>query len=295
MSYKTIENLDMFMNYLDEKQIPSLWKEYTQFIRKPNLSFPNNITINITNMIGDEVKSLNYGSLIYLGDNKFEFNIEQAVVRQKFKPILYHEFTHIVDMIILNPYKNGDMKPFVKTCSTISEIRAEYVAYVINTGLKSITDSTILPDDTIVISEQNTIKEEILKNQKAILECLSSLNTYQKSDDTNINEQINNILKQVLYYIGFCLFISNHTNLTIDNDPILEKGSYIFGEDFYDFFDLSDNVPLSIDELDTDIALDYFEIFKDCFLYYRNHFCKDNRDKVVDAVVDLFSDFISKL
>lgn len=260
-----IDISDLLQDDVLKDVILSTWKEYTNFIEKPGLSFPNNIVFKFFDYKKNpEIKE--NAHVINLNNGNFEFLIEQLFVRDK--STLYHEFTHIMDMIML--HHPGDIKEFDKMYSTITETRSDYISYMYDSGLKSISDKTLISSNSIIQSKHSSIGDCIQKESEKMTKYLSSLEPQNICHNKKSLADVIFVQKQLQYYLGFCLFIKKHTNIPINN-TILLKATSIFGDKIYEIFEMCERIPLNMNDIsenDIDFAIKYSALFKESYLYY---------------------------
>lgn len=276
------EAMSFLLEGINKEPILSMWNEYTKFIEKPNIPFPNNIEFKFT--LENPNGYTNDSSVSYIGDGKFEFFIRQKTMRNKV--VMFHEFTHIMDLLVIN--KPEDIDNFLKTYNAISETRAEYLSYLFNAGLTNISDEEVVPYNKILAMEQDTVENVILSRQKEMFDLFSMLEDIKSLDDTDLINKLNLVLKGIQYYLGFCLFIEYHTDISVNNENILKKASQLFGDYIYNVFDISDDISLSMDETDMELANDYYNAFKICSVYFCSRLLPDiikKNPKVIDMII----------
>lgn len=286
MAKKDNQEID-FQYVVSMQLIKQTWTEYTKFIGKPGIAFPSNITLKFPNTIDENSTIKELSHFNYIGNDSFELLVEQAVVRDK--PTLYHEFTHVINIDILNcSFETDD---FLNIYSAITENRADYIMYMFKYGLKSISDTTILTN--------SIINENVDSVQKKLKEQLISINP-QNITDEEMKQKLIFVLKQIQYYIGFYLFVKKHTNVPINNEDILSQASELFGDNIVKFFQLADKIPLSMKEINEDeiqFAEEYSKIFRRCYIYYCSKFQREKTANNTDAfsiLGNIISNFFSQ-
>ena len=103
-----------------------------------------------------------------------------------------------------------------------------------------------------------------------MIKYLSSLEPQNKSNNKQTLADVMFVQKQLQYYLGFCLFIKKHTNIPTNN-TILLKAASIFGDKTYAIFDMSEKIPLNMNDIsenDIDFAIKYSTLFKESYQYY---------------------------
>lgn len=242
-----------------------LFKEYLSFICYDSLEFPANVEIRTFN--GFQSKKYNQGSLhIPEKDNEpYVLSLEQMAVINKSKEVLYHEFTHMMDYVIINNHVSFDDR--LNNFSFIGEVRAKYVEYLYRAGFKNITDNKLLNGASIILSDftykPDTLSLEIEKYNNKIINDIDSLHT-----------DFFNIIRQISYYIGFVIFVEKHSDVIIDISPIIEKLSCALGKDIKTLIEYCKTIPLDFNPINKAILITAGDIERSMYQYYIDNHLK---------------------
>lgn len=242
-----------------------LFKEYLSFICYDPLEFPTNVEIKPFN--GFQSKEHNLGLLrIPEKDNEpYILYLEQLAIVNKNKEILYHEFTHMMDFVIINNHISFEDK--LHNFSFISEVRAKYIEYLYRAGFKNIADNKLLDGTSIILSnftyKSDTLSFEIKKYYNKIINDINSL--YDDFFD---------VIKQISYYIGFIVFVEKHSNMLIDITQITEKLSYALGKDIETLIKYCKTIPLDFQPIDRSTLITAGTIERSMHQYYIDNHLK---------------------
>lgn len=271
-NYKnTTSNSDLLLSDVVYHQfILSVWAEYVKFVEIPNTPFPSNIEIIFCDNTNNDSQTRELAKLVLDDENNdnFNFYIERQLATSTL--LLYHEFTHIVDKVILKQPIGS--KILTGISSSILEIRAEYIMCLYDAGLKSISDDTLLTKENTLSSDGTSLRDEIYSKQKEILGYISSIEPDNITNKDDIVSKIAFVYNQLQYYLGFCLFIEDKTDMTVVNDNIISRALPLLGNNIYDIFNLAYEIPTTMEIIDEDFIVQYGKLFFDCVLYYKRKF-----------------------
>lgn len=246
-----------------KKTTKKVFKEYLSFICYDNIDFPENVKINTFN--GYQSKGREFGGLVIPNNSEelYVLNLEQMAVAAMHKEILYHEFTHIMDNVIINTHISFENK--LHNLHFLSEVRAKYIEYLFRAGFKDVKDNKRLNSKSLVLSDlvfkPISFTSEIERYNNKIINDINSIS------DKNFFDVIN----QIYYYIGFAVFAEKHSDSTIDFTPIIEKLSPMLGDTIQELIESSKMIPLDFNQIEQNVVTTIGNIEKSIYQYYINN------------------------
>ncbi len=252
--------------------VKTKFDDYINFINYQHIDFPQNIDFHFYNGLTDRKEFIGQ---VYVPDNdnqNYTLTLDQIDCITNKKDVVFHEFTHIMDYLIINKDLPFDEK--LSTIRYISEIRATYIEYFARCNINQYDNSILLPSNTILFSgakfKQITLDEEVICYQDKIIKCI------QQSDKRNAKDS-SDILVKLAYYMGFVLFIQKHTHIQIDSSNIIQLLSDRFGESVELFFNSKDIIPLNFSPIDIKILHLIKDIENLMINYYIEKFIRPHR------------------
>ena len=243
-----------------------IFKEYLLFIGYEDIDFPENVEIKTFN--GYQSKEYNFGQLkIPNNENDlYTLNLEQLAVANKCKEILYHEFTHMMDYVIINNHISFENK--LNNFSFPSEVRAKYIELAYRANFQNIKDDKRLTENSLLLSDF-TYKPIALKFEieKLNTKILNEINDYIESDFLGV-------MTQVYYYIGFMNFVEKHSDIIIDTAPVINALSLKLGNTIQQLFDSRKIIPLDFQPIELSILTSIGNTVNSMYQYYINNHLK---------------------
>lgn len=243
-----------------------IFKEYLLFIDYDSIDFPENVVIDIFN--GYQSKEYNYGQL-RIPDKEndlYVLSLEQLTVANKCKEILYHEFTHMMDFVVINNHISFDDR--LHNFSFPSEVRAKHIEYLYRANFNNIKDNRCLTENSILLSDFTykpiALKYEIEKHNAKIL---NEINEY-------IEQKFFDVMNQVYYYIGFLNFVEKHSDIIIDTTPVINALSLKFGNTIQQLFDLRKTIPLDFQPIELSTLMSIGNTVQLMYKYYIDNHLK---------------------
>lgn len=247
-------------------KINILFSQYLKFINYPQTPFPNDIKITTKDIIygsGDKQNGA-IGTLKLLENDNcpFEFIIDKNALAYNdiFKSTLYHEFTHVMDDVILN--KSDDYVDYFIKANNASEIRASYIQYLIETGSNSVSDFNIPQSHKIIDCDFTEKPTSIELLPMAYQDYLINLLTNSK--ETDFYELLH---RNICYYIGFCRCIERKLGITMDHSKVVEAYSKFFGDSFKDIIQYGYEVDLGFDVIKIEDTLPLYNAIGNCLQF----------------------------
>lgn len=242
-----------------KKITKQIFKEYLLFIGYENIDFPENVEIKTFN--GYQSKEHNFGQLkIPNNENDlYTLNLEQLAVVNKCKEILYHEFTHMMDYVIINNHISFDNK--LNNFSFPSEVRAKYIELAYRANFQNVKDNKRLTENSLLsdyINKPITLKCEIEKQNVKIL---NEINDYIENDFFGV-------MNQLYYYIGFVNFVEKHSDIIIDTAPVINALSLKLGNTIQQLFDLRKTIPLDFKPIELSTLTHIGDTIHSMYQYY---------------------------
>lgn len=249
-----------------EDKITDWFSEYLSFINFQPIPFPNNIKIEIFDGKKDN-HGLSFGQLRRIGDTgkNFQFSIEQTMLLCEPKITLFHEFTHIMDFVVLNQFDNYD--EFYDLYSIMSEIKASFVEYAVITGSKNIEDMSA------PFSYKN-FKCSFNKKPSPITSLPKQFSTdiiYSAIKGMDYSPQFGvKLIRQIMYYIGMCICIVKKTGIKIDHSDLINEMKKYYGNNINELIEQGLHTDVEIKDIILSDAKRFNDIYNKCSTFYRD-------------------------
>ena len=237
------------------KTTKETFAEYLIYINHPQIEFPNNISFEFFN--GFQHSGEPYGAF-YLPNEfneHYTLRLEQVHTLNKNKESLYHEFTHIMDYIVLNSHLSFEE---IKQLKFIAEVRAKYIECCTRMDFINAFENHKITYNSLIKSKFSkkplSINEELSNYNELLFNKISLFNNVLSSLDYQ------DLLKFLYYYIGFITFIEKNSETEINTSQITELLKPIMGESVIDFFNIRKNIPLNFSNIDKNLLLETIQI-----------------------------------
>jgi len=254
------------LNLSEDKLINAVkvkFAQYLKFIGCKYIDFPEKILLKFYNGLADKKPFIGQLHIPNSDNEKCILTLDQIDCITNKNDVIFHEFTHIFDYLIVN--KNIPFDKRVSTLHYISEIRATYIEYCVRCNIKKLDNDILLPSTTTVFSsikfKQIQICDEVIYYQDALIERIKKPNVRDATD-------YNDMLVKLAYYMGFSLFIQKHTHIKINSDDIIRLLSVRLGDSVERYFALKDLIPLDF----LPISEDILHLAKDTETVMKNHY-----------------------
>lgn len=248
-----------------EDKLCEVFSEYLSFINYPQVPFPNGIKIEVFDGRKD-THGNSFSQLHRIGKSgrNFEFFIEQNMFRSDQKATLYHEFTHIMDFLILN--QNDNYEEIYDNLPFVAEIRASFVEYALITGSKNIFDMT-------APSSLRAFKLNFNRKASSIYDLPKQyqndiINTVSKNIDYSIEMGVA-IIKQIAYYLGMCICISTKVDISIDHLPLIDFMRKYYGDKFTELINWGLNTNTQIKDINLAEIKAINQTYDECMEFYK--------------------------
>lgn len=256
------------------KIVKQNFKEYLKFINYSDIEIPNNVNFKFYNGL-DRSNSQSFIAQLYIPNNDsetFTLTFEQLDCVTQRKEVFYHEFTHLMDYMIVN--KNIPFKDRLSSLHYVSEIRATYFEYLTRCGIAQISENINLSPSTKVISSikfGKTVKldEEIYLYQEQLIANIKKRYKNKKDFNTFFKSYI-----EYSYYLGLILMIKKHSHITIDQDCISNLLTEFMGESIKLYSNILDIISVDFSPIKQSV-LDFSRTINDVSNnFYKNNFLK---------------------
>lgn len=248
------------------KIVKSQFQEFLKYINYPQIEFPNCVELQFYNGLNKGTEFRGQLHVPNNSNNNYTLALEQIDCLQPSREVLFHEFVHIMDYLILNNHLSFEDK--LEYLNEFSEIRATYYEYLIRANISTNNTHIKLNENSDVFSG---FKYKSLKLSDEIFLYQSNISNLIKNFKIHNASCYYNNTKQLCYYIGFILFLEKHSNIIVDTyiSSLTEQIMTIWGTGITALINIRQIVPLDFFSLNIDtlkIIKKSFNLSKDFYI-----------------------------